>query len=215
MSTKWDNCHDVEAILDNLRINSVNLADYHRKRFYHFKSFGKYFRIPIIVLSSITASASVGLQPVLDQGVISGLTCLLGFGIAVISSIEMYLGIQTAMDQELALSRDYYTLAIDIYKCLNLAREHRSEEPQPYLDKKYGDYKALREASSLLKHRMNVDLLAIIPDGLENNSETSFRKYKIPIMESLSTAMQTDPPNSMPSVQSVTSLPDEIMFGEL
>ena len=72
----WDNHHDVEQILENIRINAVNLADYHRKRFYHFKSFGKYFRIPIIVLSSITASASVGLQPVLDQGIISGLTCL-------------------------------------------------------------------------------------------------------------------------------------------
>jgi hypothetical protein len=169
----WDNHHDVEQILENIRINAVNLADYHRKRFYHFKSFGKYFRIPIIVLSSITASASVGLQPVLDQGIISGLTCLLGFGIAVISSIEMYLGIQPAMDAELALSRDYYTLAIDIFKCLNLSRENRTEEPRSYLDKKYSDYKSLKETSSLLKSRMTVDLLATIPDGYENKSDRS------------------------------------------
>lgn len=169
----WDNHHDVEQILENIRINSVNLADYHRKRFYHFKSFGKYFRIPIIVLSSITASASVGLQPVLDQGIISGLTCLLGFGIAVISSIEMYLGIQPAMDAELALSRDYYTLSIDIFKCLNLSRENRTEEPRSYLDKKYSDYKSLKETSSLLKSRMTVDLLATIPDGYENKSDRS------------------------------------------
>jgi hypothetical protein len=169
----WDNHHDVEQILENIRVNAVNLADYHRKRFYHFKSFGKYFRIPIIVLSSITASASVGLQPVLDQGIISGLTCLLGFGIAVISSIEMYLGIQPAMDAELALSRDYYTLAIDIFKCLNLSRENRTEEPRSYLDKKYSDYKSLKETSSLLKNRLSIDLLATIPDGYENKSDTS------------------------------------------
>jgi len=169
----WDNHHDVEQILENIRINAVNLADYHRKRFYHFKSFGKYFRIPIIVLSSITASASVGLQPVLEQGIISGLTCLLGFGIAVISSIEMYLGIQPAMDAELALSRDYYTLSIDIFKCLNLSRENRTEEPRSYLDKKYSDYKSLKETSSLLKSKMTVDLLATIPDGYENKSDRS------------------------------------------
>ena len=180
----WDNCHDIEQILDNIRINSVNLSNYHRNRFYHFKSFGKYFRIPIIVLSSITASASVGLQPVLDQGVISGLTCLLGFGIAVISSIEMYLGIQPAMDGELALSRDYYTLAIDIYKCLNLSRENRTEEPRSYLDKKYSDYKGLREASSLLKHRLTIDLLATIPDGYDNKSDQSSKpKVRTPIRE--------------------------------
>jgi hypothetical protein len=173
----WDNHHDVEQILENIRVNAVNLSDYHRKRFYHFKSFGKYFRIPIIVLSSITASASVGLQPVLDQGIISGLTCLLGFGIAVISSVEMYLGILPAMDAELALSRDYYTLAIDIFKCLNLSRENRTEEPRSYLDKKYSDYKSLKETSSLLKHRLSVDLLATIPDNYENKSDTSNKPH--------------------------------------
>jgi hypothetical protein len=178
----WDNHHDVEQILENIRVNAVNLADYHRKRFYHFKSFGKYFRIPIIVLSSITASASVGLQPVLEQGIISGLTCLLGFGIAVISSVEMYLGIQPAMDAELALSRDYYTLAIDIFKCLNLSRENRTEEPRSYLDKKYSDYKSLKETSSLLKNRLSVDLLATIPDGYENksNDNESLRQRQLP-----------------------------------
>lgn len=188
----WDNHHDVEQILENIRINAVNLADYHRKRFYHFKSFGKYFRIPIIVLSSITASASVGLQPVLDQGIISGLTCLLGFGIAVISSIEMYLGIQPAMDAELALSRDYYTLAIDIFKCLNLSRENRTEEPRSYLDKKYSDYKSLKETSSLLKSRMTVDLLATIPDGYENKSDRS----------------------NKPKHTSLNPLQEEIIFGD-
>jgi hypothetical protein len=181
----WQDCQDIELILENIRINSVNLANYHRGRFYHFKSFGKYFRIPIIVLSSITASASVGLQPVLDQGIISGLTCLLGFGIAVISSVEMYLGIQPSMDAELALSRDYYTLAIDIYKCLTLSRENRTEEPRSYLDKKYSDYKGLREASTLLRHRMTVDLLATIPDGYENASSDSVRPKRNPIQEDI------------------------------
>jgi len=185
---KWDNCQDVEQILDNLRINSVNLADYHRKRFYHFKSFGKYFRIPVIVLSSITASASVGLQPVVRQDIISGITCLLGFGIAVISSMEMYLGIQSAMDHEIALSRDYYSLAIDIFKCLNLSREHRSDEPKSYLDKKYAEYQALRETSSLLKRKLNVDLLAPIPDGMENISVDASSIRKNPLTKSIQTS---------------------------
>jgi len=185
---KWDNCQDVEHILDNLRINSVNLADYHRKRFYHFKSFGKYFRIPVIVLSSITASASVGLQPVVRQDIISGITCLLGFGIAVISSMEMYLGIQSAMDNEIALSRDYYSLAIDIFKCLNLSREHRSDEPKSYLDKKYAEYQALRETSSLLKRKLNVDLLAPIPDGMENISVDASSIRKNPLTKSIQTS---------------------------
>jgi hypothetical protein len=195
----WDNHQDVELILENIRVNAVNLSDYHRKRFYHFKSFGKYFRIPIIVLSSITASASVGLQPVLDQGIISGLTCLLGFGIAVISSIEMYLGIQPAMDAELALSRDYYTLAIDIFKCLNLSRDNRTEEPRSYLDKKYSDYKSLKETSTLLKRRLSVDLLATIPDTYENKSDSSNKPKHMCVR----------------NVESQSPIQDEITFGDV
>jgi len=175
----WNDCHDIEQILENLRINAVNLSEYHRKRFYHFKSFGKYFRIPIIVLSSITASASVGLQPILRQEVISGLTCLLGFGIAVISSVELYLGIQRDMDAELALSKDYYSLAIEIYKCLTLSREHRTEEPKSYLDNKYGQYQSLTETSTLLSKRMKADLLATVPDGYDCSSETTLKKIEL------------------------------------
>ena len=173
----WNDCQDIEQILENLRINAVNLSEYHRKRFYHFKSFGKYFRIPIIVLSSITASASVGLQPVLNQGAISGLTCLLGFGIAVISSIELYLGIQRDMDAELALSKDYYSLSIELYKCLTLSREHRTEEPSSYLDSKYSHYQSLTETSTLLSKRLKLDLLATVPDGLDGSSVSSKPTY--------------------------------------
>jgi hypothetical protein len=169
----WDGCEDVELILENLRINAVNLSEYHRRRFYYFKSYGKYFRIPVIVLSSITASASVGLQPVMNQSAISGLTCLLGFGIAVISSIELYLGIQRDSDAELALSRDYYSLGIEIYKCLTLSREHRSSEPKSYLDDKYSQFQSLTESSALLSNKMKVDLLATVPDGYENRSVNS------------------------------------------
>lgn len=174
----WNDCQDIEQILENLRINAVNLSEYHRKRFYHFKGFGKYFRIPIIVLSSITASASVGLQPVLRQEAISGLTCLLGFGIAVISSVELYLGIQRDMDAELALSKDYYTLGVDIYKCLTLSREHRTEEPRSYLDSKYSHYQSLKETSSLLSKRMKADLLATVPDGYDGSSTQSVKLVK-------------------------------------
>lgn len=58
-----------------ISISSVNLSEYHRQIYYHFKSYGKYFRLPMIVLALINSTASVGLQPVLDQQIISGVTC--------------------------------------------------------------------------------------------------------------------------------------------
>ena len=100
---KWTT--EVEEILEKLRINCVNLSEYHRKRYYHFKGYGKYFRIPLILLASINSTASVGLQPVLEQQYISGITCLIGMVMGVLGAIELYLGIQSSMDLELKQSK--------------------------------------------------------------------------------------------------------------
>ena len=165
----WEQAEDIENLLENIRINAINLSNYHRYRFFHFKSFGKYFRIPIIVLSSITSASSVGLQPFMSQGTISGMTCLLGFVIAVISSTEMYLKITDQQEKELALSKDYYSLGIDIFKLLATDRKNRSEDARAYLDKRYAEYKALTESSSLLKNDLRVDCLAQVPEEYNNS----------------------------------------------
>ena len=64
---------EIEEICEKLRINCVNLSEDHRKRYYTFKSYGKWFRLPLIILASVNSTASVGLQPVLDQQIISGI----------------------------------------------------------------------------------------------------------------------------------------------
>lgn len=158
----WPN--EVEDLLEKLRINCVNLSEYHRKRYYKFKGYGKYFRLPIIVLASINSTASVGLQPVLQQGIISAITCLIGMIMGILGALELYLGIQTNMDLELKQSKEFYTLAIDIYRMLTLRREHRGEDGKDYLNKKYSNYIKLCEASNLFKRHLRVDLLTNVPN---------------------------------------------------
>ena len=158
---KWTT--EVEELLEKLRINSVNLSEYHRRRYYHFKGFGKYFRLPLIVLASINSTASVGLQPILDQPIISGITCLIGMMMGIISAFELYLGIQNSMELELKQSKEFYTLAIDLYKMLSLRRENRGENGKDFLNKKYSNYIKLTEASNLLRRNLTVDLLTTVP----------------------------------------------------
>ena len=116
---------EVEEILERVRINCVNLSECHRKRYYHFKGYGKYFRVPLIILASINSTASVGLQPLMEQQIISGITCLIGMVMGILGAMELYLGIQSSMDLELKQSKEFYTLAVDIYKTLSLRRENR------------------------------------------------------------------------------------------
>ena len=158
---KWTS--EVERLCEKLRINCVNLSEYHRRRYYHFKSYGKYFRLPLIILASINSTASVGLQPILDQAYISGLTCFIGMLMGILGAVELYLGIQSSMELELKQSKDFYTLAIDIYKTLQLKPENRGENGKDYLNKKYGVYTKLCEASNLLKRKLTADLLTPIP----------------------------------------------------
>ena len=159
--TKWTT--EVEELLEKLRINCVNLSEYHRKRYYHFKGYGKYFRLPLIILASINSTASVGLQPLMEQQIISGITCLIGMLMGIIGSVELYLGIQSSMELELKQSKEFYTLSIDLFKMLSLRRENRSEEGRDYLNKRYSDYIKLCEASNLLRRKLLIDTLTEIP----------------------------------------------------
>lgn len=161
---------EVEEICEKLRINAVNLSDYHRQRYYYYKGFGKYFRIPLIILASLTSTASIGLQPLLNQEIISGITCILGMIMGIISAIEMHLGIQDNMELELKQSKDFYTLAVDIFKVLNLTRDNRGENGRDYLNERYSQYIKMVESSNLLKRKLRVDLLTEIPKGYVDSS---------------------------------------------
>lgn len=190
---------EIEEICEKLRVNCVNLSEYHRKRFYHFKSYGKWFRLPLIFLASLNSTASVGLQPVLDQQIISGITCLIGMIMGVIGSLELYLGIQAAMELELKQSKEFYTLAIHLYKTLALCRENRLEDGKEYLNEKYSQYIKLCESSNLLDRQMKSDLLARVPEnldfdntGLENvkspkRIKSSDKEDDLPVLHNLTT----------------------------
>ena len=116
---------EIETILDNVRKNAIRLNNYHIKRFYHFKSYGKYFRIPLIFLNSLGSVCSVGLQPYMEQKSISLTTCLIAMLCGLITSLELYLSIQSSMENHLKCAKDFYTLSIDIYKTLELTRDIR------------------------------------------------------------------------------------------
>jgi hypothetical protein len=158
---------DIEKILENIRLNSIILSTYHKDRYYHYKGHLKYFKLPLIVLSSITSIASVGLTAYMAQKDISLLTCLLSLVSAILASIELYLGIQKNMEQELLASRNFLLLAYSIYKVLNLKVEHRVEKGILFLDDTYNEYIKLVENANLTKSKRIKDALAPIDESMK------------------------------------------------
>lgn len=159
MENDWTT--DIEQVLENIRINCIILNKEHKSRYFTLKENLKYYKIPVIIFSSINSIISVGLQPYLPQGTISMMTCLLALICSIIGSIELYLTIQKSMESELISQRDYYMLGVDIYKTLSLSKQHRPIPAKEYLDKCYNTYCKLTESSNALAKRVEDKLMPL------------------------------------------------------
>ena len=162
---------DLELILDNIRKNSSLLHEYHRKSFLHLNSQIKYYRIPVLVLSSVASVWSIAGASFMEQEEVSLINCFLGFTASLITSIELYIGIGKQMETEIVLSREYYVLSVDIFKTLSLDCENRLNDGKEYLNECYGNYIKLIERSDVLDKRIHDELMP-----MTNNKSVYKRK---------------------------------------
>jgi hypothetical protein len=176
------------SVLDAIRKNSVHLSIYHKRRYLKYKSYAKYFKIPLIVLSGLNSVISVGLQTYLSQNYISVISCLLSLACAIITSVELYLGIQKTMENELLASKDFYLLSIDIYKMVTIDVADRLVNPRAFLEDKYKYYCKLIENSDVVVKR--------IADGLASIDPHS---YIAPTSTALSVTVPESPMSSLSS----------------
>jgi hypothetical protein len=153
---------DYEEILEQIRINSVNQAQQHKKKYFFYRQLNKWFRIPTIILSSIGSVASVGLQSYFKQQNVSALTCLISLSVGIINSIEIFLKINETTELELETSKHFYNLATDIHKILGLSAFNRISTPKETLDDMYRRYVELMEKSNLISSQYK-DVLISLP----------------------------------------------------
>jgi hypothetical protein len=169
---KWS--EDIESLLEKIRLNCVYRSEYHRKSFYHYKSYEKWFQLPLIILAACNSVLAVSLAGYTDQRTASGVTCLISLFSGIISSVELFLSIQDTMKLELELSKSFYTLSINIYKTLHLSAHLRSSNGKEYLEKCFSQYNQLTEHSKLLKSKYKKDHLIVEnADSSEKNDSSS------------------------------------------
>jgi hypothetical protein len=183
---------DIETVLDKIRINCVILSKEHKTKYLYLKGILRYFRVPVILISSIASVSSVGLQTYLDQQLISAITCLLSLTCGIIGSIELFLAIQSRMENELMASKDYYILSIEIFKVLQLDRENRSIKGKTFLEASYGTYVKLIENSNIIDKK--------IADSLTNIEKNTKYMNELKINNSIDSSISqsnSDTPSSM------------------
>jgi hypothetical protein len=162
----------IENALYDIRDKSINNSENHKKNYYYFKGYLKYFRVPTIILSGMNSVFSVGLQPYIPQGIISILCCSISLVCGIIASIELFLGIQNMMEKELISSKEFYILSSDIFKTLSVERQHRMMNGKIYLDTTHTKFCNLIEQGNLVnKKEENVPILKITNEELHQEIE--------------------------------------------
>ena len=174
LTNDWNS--KTENVLNNIRLNCIILNKLHKQRYFELTSSLKYYRLPVIILNGINSIFAVGLQPYIPQGSISLTNSLIALTCGIIGSIELYFGIQKRLENDMISQRDYYLLAIDIFKTLSLSPEHRPVPSKDFLEKSYNTYTKLIESSSTLA-RVKGDQL--IPIDLPEETKVSLDDIEV------------------------------------
>jgi hypothetical protein len=174
---------DIEMQLQNIETNCSKNADISKKDYLELTNQIKYFRIPVIFLSSINAIASVSLTSYMNQSSVSIITCLVSFTVSLISSVELYLGLQKKIETALSSYRDYYLLSVKINNCLRLDRDHRNEnDARNFLTECLTQYEQLFGKSNITPECFD-DKLVNISCNHFSKSEQKKVQFDKPVLE--------------------------------
>ena len=177
-STEASWTDDIEEVLSNINNNSDYLQEEHRKMYLYLMCQLYYYRIPIIIFSSVNSVLCVGLATYIPQETTSVINCMISLLCACISAIELFVGINKGMETSLSAYHGYKLLTIKISTCLKLSRQNRELEGVPFLKEIISDYNNLFEQSVVISSRVDdtlVKIKSLKPMSIENSQNSLHR----------------------------------------
>jgi len=159
METEWFD--DIELLCNQIRENCIVLDKLHKKQYFFFKSKLKYFRIPSIILNGFNSVLAVSMASYVGQSIASTTTCAISLFIAILASVEVYLNLQKNMENEYTSSKEYYLLAVEIFKILSVARGRRSVSGKDFLEDIMNRYRKLIEQTNISETKIPDTLIPL------------------------------------------------------
>jgi hypothetical protein len=155
----WSN--DICGLLTNYEYNCSTLATGYKNSYLELIDLTKWFRVPLIFLSSANSVISVGLQAYMGQTMVSTLTCLISFLCGLISSVELYLQIQRRIEAQILSYRSFYLLSLKVANVMKLHPQNRHCDPVKFLEEIELEYKELFLNSNVLASKLKDRLLTV------------------------------------------------------
>ena len=145
---------EVEDLLNTIKTNSAELSELHRANWVQIKQRTKYFDIPVIILSIISSTFSVGAKPYISQGGVSLTNCFISIFVAIITSVKLYLNLDESIKKEYESSQAFRTLSLELSKTMRLQKDQRNGDGLDCLNKYHSLYIKLVENSTLLNKKI-------------------------------------------------------------
>lgn len=176
-SSGWNS--EIARILDNIRLNSIILEEYHKTNYFQYRKIVIYIKVPVIVISALNSIVSVSMQEYLPQNFISLINCGMSFSVGIISSISLLLKLEDNTESEHIASRNYHKLSSDISKILALREEDRGCDADVYLNQKYNEYVSYYDKSNILNDKIKDNLREVVFFGIGSSNSNSPPKIEI------------------------------------
>lgn len=156
----WSN--DIETLCLDIQHNTSRLADIHKHNYLMLINQIKYFKVPVIVISTFNSVFAIGLTAYASQDAVSTVNCIMSMVCSIITSIELYLNLQKRIEVELTSYRAYYMLSIKIANTLHLEREHRQvKDGTSFLLEVENEYRQLFNEANVHQQTLDDNLLKI------------------------------------------------------
>jgi|TARA_R110000787_G_scaffold66415_1_gene149190 hypothetical protein len=160
MNDEWSEGSIV--LLTKIKRNCITLHRYYRKEHLRFHKKIKWFKLPLIVLNSISATFAVGASGYnVPQHVVNAIICSIGITNGIISAVELQLGIERKAEDSLIAAKDFYILGCDILKVLTLDHTERGCEAILFLNDIYSKYIELIKNNDIINKTIIDELLVI------------------------------------------------------
>ena len=170
---------DITNLIYNYEHNCSIMCEEYKNSYLYLINLIKYFKIPVLVLSSANSIASIGLSTYIDQEMVSSITCLISFICGIISSIELYLGLQKRIESEVIAYRAFYLLSVKIKNIMSLSPSNREIRPDVFIKEIEEEYKELFLNSNVISNKIKDRLLSIVkPKQAIYNKLLSFNSPK-------------------------------------
>jgi hypothetical protein len=159
----WSN--EVELVLEEVLKNSIRLSKIHSGNYYYYAQHSQYFDLPIIIISTFSATFAIGATLYIAQSHVTTIVSLLSMVIAILTSIKLYLNLGAKLKNENNMATEFNTLSLNLAKTLKLSRWQRDGDGIQYLDKIYSEYIKLVEAAALPSGEAEHSFIYYVPNS--------------------------------------------------